>query len=91
MNNYPKDDYGYSDLKQIELAIQAAQHMVGQATRSMDEEQIKAANDALQQAEVQFKSALAHQNNIDEAFFAHSSALLDQASHQLNEAEDDLQ
>lgn len=69
MDHYQNNGNGYSDLQQIELAIQAAQHMVGQATRSMDENQLKAANEALQQAHTQFKQALAYQNNIDEAFF----------------------
>ncbi|GAF14072.1 hypothetical protein JCM19046_3726 [Bacillus sp. JCM 19046] len=87
MDHYQNNGNGYSDLQQIELAIQAAQHMVGQATRSMDENQLKAANEALQQAHTQFKQALAYQNNIDEAFFAHSSALLDLTSQQLEEAE----
>lgn len=89
MEHYQNNGSGYSDLQQIELAIQAAQQMVGQATRSMDKNQLKAANNALQQAETQFKQALAHQNNIDEAFFAHSSALLDLTSQQLHEAEND--
>lgn len=91
MNNYPKDVYGYSDLKQIELAIQAAQHAVGQATHSMDPDQIENANAALKQAREQFTHALAHQHNMDNAFAAHSSALLDQAAHQLHEAEENLQ
>ncbi|RQW20396.1 DUF2564 family protein [Bacillus sp. C1-1] len=80
---------GYKNLEQIELAIKAAQHMVGQATHSMDSEQLQAATAALEQAETQFKQALAYKGNIDEAFFAHSSALLDQATHQLEEAQDD--
>ncbi|WP_059105683.1 DUF2564 family protein [Shouchella shacheensis] len=88
MNHFPKEDYGFSDLKQVELAIESAQHMVGQATRSMDQEQLEAATNALQDAKEQFKRAVAHQSNVDEAFYAHSSALLEQAAHQLSEAED---
>ncbi|WP_099300782.1 DUF2564 family protein [Bacillus sp. Marseille-P3800] len=88
MNQYSNQEEGYRNLEQIELAIKAAQHMIGQATRSMDGQQLEAATQALEQAEEQFKQALAYQGNIDEAFFAHSSALLDQASHQLDEAQD---
>ncbi|WP_026671910.1 DUF2564 family protein [Alkalihalobacterium bogoriense] len=85
MSNYQYES-GYNDIKQVEMAIKAAQRMVGQATMSMDEEQLQAATDALEQAKQQYHHAAAHQTGVDEAFFEMSSELLDRIDHQLLEA-----
>ncbi|MCM3713470.1 DUF2564 family protein [Halalkalibacter oceani] len=78
----------YDELKQIELAIQSAEHMVGQATRSMDEEQLEAATNALQDARNQLKKATAFETGVDQHFFEMSEELLAKADHQLKEAKD---
>lgn len=76
----------FNDLMQVQMAIKAAERMVGQATMSMDEDQLKAATDAVNQAKEQYKRALAYQTGVDEHFFEISSELLDRIEHQLNEA-----
>lgn len=76
----------FDELMQVEMAIKAAERMVGQATMSMDEDQLKAATDALDQAKVSFKKAAAHQTGIDERFFELSSDLIEKIDVQLNEA-----
>ncbi|WP_078553479.1 DUF2564 family protein [Bacillus alkalicellulosilyticus] len=77
---------GYNDLKQVEMAIKAAQRMVGQATMSMDDDQLKAATQALQQAKNQFQHAISHQTGVDQQFFEISSELIERIDHQLDEA-----
>ncbi|MFC0560001.1 DUF2564 family protein [Halalkalibacter alkalisediminis] len=77
---------GFNDIKQVEMSVLSAEHMVGQATRSMDEEQLEAATNALQDAKSQLYKAMSHQTGVDEAFFEMSQELLDKADHQLKEA-----
>ncbi|ARK30414.1 DUF2564 family protein [Halalkalibacter krulwichiae] len=77
---------GFNDIKQVEMSILSAEHMVGQATRSMDEEQLQAATNALNDAKVQLHKAMSHQTGVDEAFFEMSQELLAKADHQLKEA-----
>ncbi|WP_096200475.1 DUF2564 family protein [Bacillus sp. FJAT-45350] len=78
----------YNDLKQVEMAIKSAQRMVGQATMSMDEDQLQAATDALNQAKQQYQHALSHKTGVDEQFFEFSSELIERIDHQLTEAKD---
>ncbi|WP_308417925.1 DUF2564 family protein [Halalkalibacter okhensis] len=66
----------------------SAEHMVGQATRSMDEEQLEAATNALNDAKTQLQKAMAHQTGVDEAFFEMSQELIAKADHQLKEAKE---
>ncbi|MDV2683580.1 DUF2564 family protein [Alkalihalophilus lindianensis] len=76
----------YNELKQVEMAIKSAQRMVGQATMSMDQEQLEAATDAVNQAKEQYKRAVSHQTGVDQTFFEFSEELLLKADQQLNEA-----
>lgn len=76
----------YNDLKQVEMAIQSAEHMVGQATRSMDDEQLQAATNALHDAKEKLHKAVSFQTGVDEMFLEMSSELLEKADHQLKEA-----
>lgn len=84
-----RNDNEYNDITQIELSIQSAEQIVGQATRSMDEEQIHAATNALNDAKQKLQQAKAHQTGVDERFFEMSSELIEKASHQLEEAKEE--
>ncbi|BAB05870.1 DUF2564 family protein [Halalkalibacterium halodurans] len=88
MTRPSEERYGYNELKQVEMAIKSAEHMVGQATRSMDEGQLQAATQALEDAKKQYHDAFSHQTGVDQAFFEFSSELIDKLSHQLDEARD---
>ncbi|OIJ20083.1 hypothetical protein BKP45_10445 [Anaerobacillus alkalidiazotrophicus] len=79
----------FNDIRQVEMAIKAAQRMVGQATMSMDEDQLKAATNALNQAKKQYKNAFAHATGVDDEFFEFSSELIERLDHQLTEAKDE--
>ncbi|MGO4886447.1 DUF2564 family protein [Anaerobacillus sp. MEB173] len=81
-------EYGLTEIQQIEMAIKSAQRMVGQATMSMDEDQLKAATDAINQAKQQYNHAVAHATGIDEKFFEFSSELIERIDHQLKEAKE---
>ncbi|MCA0988197.1 DUF2564 family protein [Guptibacillus algicola] len=78
----------YSDLQQIEMSIKSAQHLVGQATKSMNGNQLKAAQDALDQAKQQFQQAVAHKTGVNENFFEFSSELIEKCDTQLREAQE---
>ncbi|TWI58976.1 DUF2564 family protein [Halalkalibacter nanhaiisediminis] len=86
MANQEHFQSGYNDLKQVEMAIKSAEHMVGQATRSMDEEQLQAATNALQDAKEKLNKAVAYQTGVDDMFLEMSSELIEKADHQLKEA-----
>lgn len=79
----------FDELMQVEMAIKAAERMVGQATMSMDEDQLQAATDALNQAKMTFQKAAAYQTGIDERFFELSSDSIHKIDVQLNEAKKD--
>ncbi len=79
----------FNDLKQVELSIEAAEQMVGQATRSMDEGQLKAATSALYDAKEKLHKAIAHRTGVDEAFLEMSTELIAKADHQLKKAQKD--
>lgn len=78
----------FSDIQQVEMAIKAAQRMVGQATMNMDEDQLKAATESLEQAKKQYADALAHATGVSDEFFEFSSELIERLDHQLTEAKD---
>lgn len=59
----------FHELMQVEMAIKAAEKIVGQATMNMDEKQLQAAKNALNQAKLSFQKAAAHRTGIDEKFF----------------------
>src|SRR5699024_6645052 len=79
----------YNDLKQVELSIQAAEKMVGQATRSMDEEQRQAATDALQEPKNKLHQAISFRTGVDDMFLEASAELIQKSEHQLEEAKND--
>lgn len=76
----------FNDIRQVEMSIKAAQRMVGQATMSMDENQLKAATDALDQAKKQLQDARSHTTGVDDEFFEFSGDLIEKIDHQLKEA-----
>ena len=76
----------YNDLKQVEMAIKSAERMIGHATMSMDEGQLQAATDALNQAKQQYQDALSHQTGVDDKFFEFSSEIIERMDTQLKEA-----
>lgn len=78
----------FNDIRQVEMAIKAAQRMVGQATMSMDEDQLKVATDAISQAKKQYQDAISHATGVDEQFFEFSSELIERLDHQLEEAKE---
>ncbi|WP_100408056.1 DUF2564 family protein [Bacillus solitudinis] len=77
---------GFNDLKQVEMAIKSAEHMVGQATMSMDGDQLKAATDALNQAKHRYQEAVTHQTGLDEQFLELAEEIIERTDHQLKEA-----
>jgi hypothetical protein len=78
----------FDDIRQVEMAIKAAQRMVGQATMSMDEDQLKAATDALNQAKKQYQDAASFVTGVDNQFFEFSSELIERLDHQLEAAKE---
>lgn len=76
----------FNDIRQVEMAIKAAQRMVGQATMSMDADQLRAATDALNQARTQYHNAISHATGVDQEFFEFSTELIEKLDHQLTEA-----
>lgn len=79
----------YNDLKDLELTIEAAEHVIGQATSSMDEDQLKAANDALNDAKMKLNNALRNRTGVDDEFLKTSQQLIERAEEQLKEAMED--
>ncbi len=78
----------FNQIRQVEMAIKAAQRMVGQATMSMDQNQLKAATDALNQAKRQYANAIKHVSGVSDEFFEFSNELIERLDHQLTEAKD---
>lgn len=78
----------FNDIRQVEMAIKAAQRMVGQATMSMDEGQLRAATDALSQAKKQYQDLNSHEIGVDKQFFEFSSELIERLDQQLEEAKE---
>ncbi|UCZ51495.1 DUF2564 family protein [Bacillus shivajii] len=74
----------FNDIQQIEMAIKAAQKMVGAATMSMDPDQLQTATQALEDAKRQLQSAKQH--DLDSEFIDYSSTLIEKLEHQVDEA-----
>ncbi|PYZ98190.1 hypothetical protein CR205_06240 [Alteribacter lacisalsi] len=76
----------FNDVQQIEMAIKAAQKMVGQATKSMNPEQLETATNALNDAKAQLQDAVKYEMSGE--FGAYSKDLITKLEHQLDEAKD---
>jgi hypothetical protein len=77
---------GYNDVKQVEMFVETAEKMVGQATMSLDKEMLEGAKQAIENAHAQLSRARAQATGVDEEFFKHCEQKLARAEHQLNEA-----
>ncbi|MCE7792343.1 DUF2564 family protein [Salipaludibacillus sp. CUR1] len=76
----------YSNIEQVELAIQAAERMVGQATMSMDQQQLENATRALAEARRQLEQAKLM--NLNDHLLQYSSSRINRLSHQVEEERD---
>jgi hypothetical protein len=77
---------GFNDLKQVELAIDAAQKVVGSATMSMDKGMLQDATNAVQDARNQLANVRSNPTGVDNDFLQKSEQVLSQCEEQLNEA-----
>lgn len=75
---------GFNNLKQLEMAVAAAQKMTGSATMSMDPEAIQNAEKALNDAKALYQTA--GDTGLDQSYLNNQNELLLQCEHQLNEA-----
>ncbi|MBD1381626.1 DUF2564 family protein [Bacillus sp. IB182487] len=78
---------GFNGLQQYELAVKAAQKMTGYATMSMDPESIEHAYQAIKDANTLYQQMGLDQTGVDQEFLSAQHQLLNQCSHQLEEAE----
>ncbi|MCR6110923.1 DUF2564 family protein [Bacillus sp. A301a_S52] len=76
----------YNEIEQVELAIQAAERMVGQATMSMDATQLQNATQALEEAKQRLEEAKIVNLNHDQ--WEYSNSRLNRLSHQVENAKD---
>ncbi|TMW73377.1 DUF2564 family protein [Alteribacter natronophilus] len=76
----------FNDIQQVEMAIRAAQKMVGQATKSMNPEQIETATNALNDAKAQLQDAAKYEMSGE--LGAYSRDLITKLEHQLHEAKE---
>ncbi|WP_096188902.1 DUF2564 family protein [Evansella halocellulosilytica] len=74
----------FNNIQQIEMAIKAAQKMVGSATMSMDPDQLQTATKALDDAKNQLE--MAKKYDLDHQFVDYSSTLIEQLENQVEEA-----
>ncbi|MBB5174520.1 DUF2564 family protein [Texcoconibacillus texcoconensis] len=74
----------FNDIEQVEMAVKAAERMVGQATMSMDEEQLQNADQALTDAKEMLEFAKQHE--IEGEVRAYSEDMINRLDHQLHEA-----
>ncbi|GLH63101.1 MULTISPECIES: DUF2564 family protein [Bacillaceae] len=77
---------GYNDLKQVEMFVETAEKMVGQATMSLDRDMLEGAKQAIANAHDQLSRARRQATGVDEEFLSHYEQKLAKAEHQLNEA-----
>jgi hypothetical protein len=77
---------GYNDLKQVEMFVEAAEKMVGQATMGLDKDMLEGAKQAIANAHAQLSRAREQATGVDEEFLSHYEKKLAKAEHQLNEA-----
>lgn len=76
----------YNDLMQVKMSIKAAERMIGQATMSMDHNQLNDAKRALNDAKHQYQNAIGNATGVDNMFLAHCGELISQCEQQINEA-----
>lgn len=76
---------GFNERKQLELAVQAAEKMVGSATMSMDPEAIQTAERSISDARTLFQQC---QNEYDQPFLTEQHEKLNQCEHQIQKAKE---
>ncbi|WP_026689727.1 DUF2564 family protein [Alteribacter aurantiacus] len=77
----------FNDIQQVEMAIKAAQKMVGQATMSMNPEQLETATQALNDAKNQLQQAVNYEMSGELGDYSHD--LIDKLESQLEKAKDE--
>ena len=78
---------GYNDLKQVEMFVETAEKMVGQATMQLDPEMLNHAEQAVENARRQLARARQEATGLDGDFLARCEQKLTRAEHQLREAQ----
>jgi len=78
---------GYNDLKQVEMFIETAEKMVGQATMQLDPEMLDHAEQAVENARRQLARARQEATGVDDDVLAQYEQKLTRAEHQLREAQ----
>ena len=78
---------GYNDLKQVEMFIETAEKMVGQATMQLDPEMLDHAEQAVENARRQLARARQEATGVDDDVLAKYEQKLTRAEHQLREAQ----
>ncbi|MCG6794762.1 MULTISPECIES: DUF2564 family protein [Geobacillus] len=77
---------GYNDVKQVEMFVETAEKMVGQATMQLDPEMLRHAEQAVKNARDQLARARQEATGVDGDFLARCEQTLARAEHQLREA-----
>ncbi|ADU93735.1 DUF2564 family protein [Geobacillus sp. Y412MC52] len=78
---------GYNDLKQVEMFVETAEKMVGQATMQLDPEMLNHAAEAVENARRQLARARQQATGVDSDFLTQCEQTLARAEHQLREAQ----
>ncbi|ASS99818.1 MULTISPECIES: DUF2564 family protein [Geobacillus] len=78
---------GYNDVKQVEMFVETAEKMVGQATMQLDPEMLNHAKEAIENARGQLARARQQATGVDGDFLAQCEQKLARAEHQLREAQ----
>ncbi|ASS85666.1 DUF2564 family protein [Geobacillus stearothermophilus] len=78
---------GYNDVKQVEMFVETAEKMVGQATMQLDPEMLNHAAEAVENARRQLARARQQATGVDGDFLTQCEQKLARAEHQLREAQ----
>ncbi|AMX83918.1 cytosolic protein [Geobacillus subterraneus] len=78
---------GYNDLRQVEMFVETAEKMVGQATMQLDPEMLDHAEQAIENARRQLARARQEATGVDDDVLARCEQKLTRAEHQLREAQ----
>ncbi|OQP08114.1 cytosolic protein [Geobacillus sp. 46C-IIa] len=78
---------GYNDLRQVEMFVETAEKMVGQATMQLDPEMLDHAEQAIENARRQLARARQEATGVDDDVLAQCEQKLTRAEHQLREAQ----
>lgn len=78
----------YNPFEEADMAIKAAQQMIGAATMSMDKEQLEDAKDALSKAKIEFNHAKKGLDATNQSFFDINNKIIQEMEHQLSAASD---